>query len=241
MKTGDDVLIGGFIITGSSPKKVMIRATGPSLTLATRLFDTVLDLHLPDRVISNDNWREDQEAEIEATTIAPRHDLESAIVATLEPGAYTAVVRGKDDVTGVGVVEAYDLDSGSPSRLANIAARGLVEKGDNVMIGGFFVSEGMSEARVFIRAIGPSLGKANVSGALQDPVLELHDSFGNLVAENNDWQDAQKNEIEAASLAPTDPRESVIITALKAGGYTAVIRGAGESEGVGLLEIYSVQ
>ena len=197
VQTGDNVLIGGFIITGTLPKKVIIRAIGPSLAKAGvsgALADTVLELHKPDgTIVTNDNWKDTQEADIIATTVPPTNDLESAIVATLDPGNYTAIVSGKNAGTGVALIEAYDLDSTADSELANISTRGFVETGDNVMIGGFIV--GGSTSSLALRAIGPSLTAAGVAGALVDPFLELHDSNGTVLDSNDNWKCSQDKQV----------------------------------------------
>lgn len=175
--TADDALIGGFIVTGALPKKVLIRAIGPSLPIVGALADPVLELHAADNsVVLNNNWRDNQQAEIVATTIAPLNDFESAIVATLSPGAYAAIVRGNGSTTGVGLIEVYDLDRAAPSKLANISSRGFVGTGDNVMIGGLIIG-GVQPLNLILRALGPSL---LVAGALADPVLDLADSNGNV-------------------------------------------------------------
>ena len=243
--TGDNVLIAGFIITGNAPKKVMIRALGPSLTVPGAVQDTTLELHDADVTLgSNDNWRETQENEIIATTIAPSDDRESAIVAILNPGNYSAVVRGKNDATGIAVVEAYDLgtaslDNSSNSKLANIATRGPVLGGDNVMIGGFIVSRQAS--KVVVRATGPSLSAFGIAGTLQDPTLALKDANGVTLIGNDDWQQGQPAEIQQVGLAPTDPRESALIATLAPGQYTAIVSGKENATGVALVEVYGVQ
>jgi hypothetical protein len=250
VQTGDNVLIGGFIITGTAPKKVILRAIGPSLAnanppVAGALADPILELHEPDgTVITNDNWKTTQEAEIIASTIPPTNDLESAIVATLNPGAYTAVVSGKNGGIGVGLVEAYDLDQAAPSQLANISTRGFVETGDNVMIGGFIVGgNGEGNTSVIVRAIGPSLANANppVPGSLSDPTLELHDGNGTTIASNDNWRDTQEAEIEATGIPPTDNRESAIVMTLAPGAYTAIVSGKNNTTGVALVEAYNLQ
>ena len=239
---GDSVLIAGFIITGNASKKVILRAIGPSLGAAgitDALADPVLELDEPDgTVVINDNWKDTQQTEIEATTIAPSDDHESAIVATLAPGAYTAIVRGKNGATGTGLVEAYDLDSTSDSQLSNISTRGFVDLGNNIMIGGVIL--GGTDARVLVRAIGPELTAQGVSGALQDPALELYDKDGVSIAANDNWKDAQETEIEATTIAPTDDRESAILATLPAGSYTAIVRGANDTTGVALVEVYNI-
>jgi hypothetical protein len=247
--TGDDVAIGGFIITGLSPKTVIVRAIGPSLDafgVTGALADPVLELHLADgSVITNDNWKETQQEEIEATGLMPTDNFESAIVESLNPGAYTAVLRGKKDTIGVGLVETYDLDQPVDSQLANISTRGFVDTGDKVMIGGFIVGPsqlgtGTVVSTVVVRAIGPSLGELGVANPLQDPTLELHDENGLIIAFDDDWKDSQEAEIEAAQLAPTNERESALEQFVISGAYTAIVRGIGDTTGVALVEVYFV-
>ncbi len=248
--TGDEVAIGGFIVTGLSPKKVIVRGLGPSLGpfgITGALADPVLELHLPDgSVVTNDNWKDTQQEEIEATGLMPTDDSESAIVQSLDPGAYTAVLRGKSDTTGIGLVEAYDLDQSVDSQLANISTRGFVDTADKVMIGGFIVGPpqlgtGTVVSTVVVRAIGPSLGLLGVTSPLDDPTLELHDGNGAMIAFNDNWKDTQQAEIEAAHLAPSDSLESAIEQSVLPGAYTAIVRGTGDSTGVALVEVYFLQ
>ncbi len=243
VQTGDNVLIGGFIITGTQPKKVILRAIGPSLAKAGvsgALADTILELHKPDgTIVTNDNWKDTQEADIIATTVPPTNDLESAIVATLDPGNYTAIVSGKNAGTGVALIEAYDLDSTADSELANISTRGFVQTGANVMIGGFIV--GGNTSSVALRAIGPSLSAAGVTGALVDPFLELHDSNGAVLASNDNWKNSPDKQVFIdAGIAPTSDKESIILGTLAPGNYTAIVSGVGGSTGVGLVEAYNL-
>jgi uncharacterized delta-60 repeat protein len=244
VQTGDNVLIGGLIVSGTEPKRVIIRAIGSSLAQVFdgALADPVLELFQGDTLVAaNDNWRDTQQSQIEATTIPPSDDRESAIVQTLAPGFYTAVMSGKDGGTGIGVIEAYDLAAGASSKLGNIASRGFVDTGDNVMIGGLIVGgSGEAATRVLVRAIGPSIGRAGVAGALQDPTLELRDNNGALVRENDNWQDSQRAEIEATTIPPSDPAESAIVATLPPGNYTAIVRGQADGTGVGLVEVYNV-
>ncbi|MGI8957285.1 MAG: beta strand repeat-containing protein [Chthoniobacterales bacterium] len=243
--TGENVLIGGFIITGDTPKQVIVRAIGPSLGTAGlfgAMEDTVLELHEADgTVVTNDNWKDTQQAEIEATGLAPSDDLESAIVATLEPSAYTAIVSGKGNATGIALVEAYDLDQTLGPILANISTRGFVDAGDNVMIGGFIVGPtDTGLADVLIRGIGPSLGAFGIANPLLDPLLELHDANGATLTTNDNWKDTQQTEIEATGLPPTDDNESAILQTLAPGAYTAILRGVTDTTGVGLVEVYNL-
>jgi len=244
VQTGDNVLIAGFIITGEEARDVIVRAIGPSLgsTVADALADPILELHDSSgaSIAANDNWKEAQQAEIEATDLAPTDDLESAIFATLVPGSYTAVVRGANDSVGIGLAEVYDLNQATPSKLANISTRGFVDTGENVLIGGFIVRPGGgTDTSVIVRAIGPSLGSI-VENALADPTLELHDSSGALVAANDNWKEAQQAEIEATGIAPTDDAESALVALLAPGSYTVVVRGNGDTTGVALFELYSL-
>jgi hypothetical protein len=241
VETGVNVLIGGFIITGTQPKKVIVRAIGPSLasSFPGTLADPVLELRDSSGglIASNDDWRSDQEAEIIATTIPPSNDLESAIVALLPASsAYTAIVRGFDNETGIGVVEAYDLDRTVNSKLANISTRGLVQTGDNVMIGGLIVL-GQSPLRVMVRAIGPSL---SVPGSLGNPTLELRDGNGGLIDSNDNWRSDHEAEIIATGIPPANDLESAIVRNLTPGNYTAIVRGAGNTTGVALVEAYGL-
>ena len=245
MQTGDNVGIGGFIITGTAPKHVLLRAIGPSLTglgVPNALADPVMELHGPFATVTNDNWRDDpvQEAAILATGIAPTNDLESAIDATLNPGSYTAVVRGKNNTMGVGLIEAYDLSQAVPAKLANIATRAFISTGDNIVIAGFILGGNNGNDKIIVRGIGPSLTPLGVPNALPDPTLELRDSNGALLIGNDNWQDnsAQAAELTAAGLAPTNNLESGIAATLPPGLYTALLAGANNTSGVGLVEVY---
>lgn len=248
---GDDVLIGGFIVTGNAPKKVLIRAIGPSLPVAGNLADPILELHDSNGLLgSNDNWGDSQKQEIIDTTVPPTNDLESAIVATLAPldmsipgsGAYTIIVSGKNGSTGIGLVEVYDLgtaslDIASESKLANISTRGKVQTDDDVMIGGFIIA-GSNASNILVRAIGPELTAQGVTGALQDTTLELHDGSGTLLTSNDDWESDQKQQIIDTGVPPTDSRESAIVATLSPGNYTAIVLGKNNTTGVALVEAY---
>jgi hypothetical protein len=249
VQTGDNAGIGGFIITGSVTKHVLIRAIGPSLTdsgVPNALADPVLELHGPGTFVTttNNNWRDDpvQEALIKATGVPPTNDLESAIEARLAPGAYTAIVRGNGNTSGVGLVEVYDLNSGVFSRLANLSTRAFVATDDNIVIVGFVLGGSSSYGSVVLRGLGPSLAALGVPDALGNPTLELRDSNGALLVEDNDWQDdpAQAAELTAAGLAPTNQFESGLAATLPPGRYTALLAGLNNGTGVGLVEVYDV-
>ena len=247
VQAGENVGIGGFIITGSAPKHVLLRAIGPSLTqfgVPDALPDPVLELHGPGAFVTiiNDNWRDDpaQEAAIQGTGIPPTNDLESAIDTTLNPGAYTGVVRGKNNTSGVALIEAYDLSQAVLAKLANISTRAFVSTGDNIVIAGFLLGGQNGGDRIVVRGIGPSLTAFGVSNALADPTLELRDGNGTLLVANNNWQDnpAQAAELTAAGLAPANQLESGIATTLPPGLYTALLAGLNNGTGVGLVEVY---
>ena len=243
--TGDNVLIGGFIISGTAPKAVVIRALGPSIGIPGVLQDPTLELHGgANQVVLNDDWKTTQEQLIRDTGLQPGDDRESAIVIALDPGNYTAIVAGKNGATGIALVEVYDLgtatfDSTSQSRLGDISTRGQVGSGDSVMIGGFIVQSVPS--RILARALGPSLSAFGVAGALQDTALALKDSNGTTLISNDDWQQGQPVEIQNAGLAPTDPREAALISTLAPGQYTTIVSGHNNTTGVALVEVYALQ
>jgi hypothetical protein len=209
------------------------------LTITGKLADPVMELHGPAgfTTIINDNWRDTQQDEIMATGIPPTNDLESAIVANLAPGAYTAIVSGKNNTSGVALVEAYDLNQAAASKLANISTRAFVSTGSNIMIAGFILGSGTAMDNVILRGIGPSLP---VTNKLADPTLELRDINGALVRSDDNWQDdaAQAAELIAAGLQPTGPLESGIVAMLPPGPYTALLAGVNNTTGVGLVEVY---
>jgi len=251
--SGQNALIGGFIIQGPVSKRLLIRAIGPSLSpvVPNALLDPTLELHNGAGALigSNDNWRatqiggvvtSDQAIEIAATSIAPSSDAESAIIAILAPGAYTAVVGGANNSTGIAVVQIYDLDAVRDSTLANISTRGFIQTGDNVMIGGFIYLGDVGTTNVVLRGIGPSLVAVGINNALTDPVLEVFDANGTSVALNDNWQQSpQAAAIQAAGLAPSNTAESaLLLTGLAQGSYTAVLRGQNGGVGVGVIEAY---
>ncbi len=244
VEAGDNVLIGGFIIVGSGEKRVALRGLGPSLPVSGALADPALELYdsTGSLVASNDNWRRTQQDELIASGLAPTADNDAALIATLSPGNYTAVVRGASDTTGVALVEVYDLDGANPTaRMANLSTRGNVLTDDNVMIGGLIIT-GDAPKRMIARVGGPSLnvGGAPIAGRLADPLLELRDGNGEMVAENDNWRSTQPTEIEASTLAPTEDREPAIVASLAPGAYTAVVRGAQNTTGIALIEMYDL-
>ncbi|MBS0658738.1 MAG: hypothetical protein JSR82_10900 [Verrucomicrobia bacterium] len=245
VETGTGVAIAGFVLSGDAPKRCLVRALGPSLTAAGvngALADPQLELRDSDGqlVAQNDAWADDAAAsEVRAAGLAPGDALEGALLRTLAPGAYTAVVRGAAAGTGVALVEVYDLAPAPTARPVNVSTRGSVGTGERVLIGGF-VLQGDRPRRVIVRALGPSLAAFGVNGALNDPVLELRDALGNLAASNDDWQQSQAVEIRASGFAPTRNAEAALIRTLAPGLYTAIVRGKSETTGVGLVEVYDL-
>jgi len=264
VQTGDNVIIGGFIVQGTEPKRVIIRAIGPELTqygVPDALADPTLELHnrAGALIASNGNWRttiiggiitSDQVLDILRSGYAPGDGRECAIIADLPPGNYTAIVRGVNDSTGVALAEVYDLNSDSNSILSNVSTRSFVQTGDNVMIGGFIV-QGTQPKRVIVRAIGPELGAPpyNIPNALANPTLELHDGNEALIASNDNWRTTiiggiitsdQVRDILRSGHAPADGRESAIIATLPPGNYTAIVRGVDATTGVALVEVYDL-
>ena len=247
--TGNNVLIAGFIISGNSTKNVAVRGIGPSLTgfgINDALADPTLELRASNGslIFENDNWQDNpaQAAELANLALAPSNPKESGIAITLQPAAYTAVLAGKNQGTGVGLVEVYDTNSGVNSQLANISTRGFVRTAENVMIGGFILGGGSVNSRVALRGIGPSLAQFGLTPVLADPTLELHDSNGTILVENDDWQSdpAAAAQLIAAGFALSDPKESGIFTALPAGQFTAILAGKNGGIGIGLVELYNL-
>jgi hypothetical protein len=248
VNTGDNVMIGGFIIAGPGNKLVLLRAIGPSLSnppvsLANTLQDPTISLFNSGgaKIISNDNWADASNAQSIDPALRPSNGLESAILISLAPGAYTAIVSGVNGGTGIGLVEVFDLDSTAASKLINISTRGLVETGDSVMIGGFII-KGPDSDKVVVRAIGPSLASPpfSLTNVLQNPTLSLFDVNGMVFASNDDWRDTQEADIIATGLQPTNDAESAIVTTLVPGNYTAIVRGVGGTTGVALVEVYGL-
>jgi hypothetical protein len=262
VQTGDNVVIGGFMVQGSEPKRVIIRAIGPELTqygVPNVLANPSLELHdgTGALIASNDSWlhtiiggiiTNDQVRDIRNSGYAPGDARESAIIADLPAGNYTAIVRGVSDATGVALVDVYDLTPEANSILANISTRSFVQTGDNVMIGGFIV-QGAQPKRVIVRAIGPELTQYRVPNAMVNPTLELYDANGTLIASNNNWRTTiiggvitsdQRGDIRNSGYAPEDGRESAIIAYLPPGNYTAIVRGVNNTTGVALVEVYDL-
>jgi len=237
--------IGGLIITGNDPKRVVFRALGPSM----RINGAPIQGHLQDPMIelydengqfitANDDWRDLQGPEIQSSGFAPGDDRESVILRTVMPGRYTAIVRGKGNTSGIGLVEVYDRDGGN-TKMANLSTRGFVQTDDNVMIGGFIAGNQSANTKVVVRAIGPSL-QGKVPNPLDDPMLELRNANGGLIRSNDNWKDSQRTEIENTGLAPTHDAESALVETLAPGNYTGIVRGKFNTVGIALVEIYNV-
>lgn len=253
--TDENVLIEGFIVQdpAGSTKKIIVRAIGPTLAgfgVVDPLANPTLDIFDRNntKVASNNDWKNtqvgglitgDQSTEISNSGVAPTNDLESAIIANLAPGDYTAVVRGFGNTTGTGVVDAYDLSASSPARLANIATRGLVQAGDKLMIAGFIIQNG--QVRLVVRAIGPSLVAFGITNALNDTTLQLRDKDGVIVLENDNWKTTQQQELEATGLQPTHDLEAALVTTIQPGQYTAQVRGKNDTSGIGVVQVYFLQ
>jgi hypothetical protein len=246
----ENVLIGGFIITGPEPKRVIARAIGPTLAqfgVANALEDPTLELVPQNQPsIFNNDWQDSDAAAIQATGLAPLDPRESAIVQTLAPGQYTAVMRSRNLVPGTGVVELYDLASETNARFGNLSSRGRIMAGENnVMIGGVIVGSGggvngAGSSQVVVRGIGPSLSQFGVADPLQDPELVVVDANANVVAENDNWRQGQAADLMRLQLAPGDDREPALVATLRRGNYTAIVRGKAQSTGVALVEVYYV-
>lgn len=240
---GESVLIGGFIITGNIPRRIVLRGLGPSLRrlgIGDAVTDPVLALYnsVGSVLASNDDWDPNDPAII-ATGLAPTEAAESFLMATLSAGAYTTTLTSKG-VPGTALFELYQLDGPTNSRAVNLSTRGRVGVGDDVMIAGFIVT-GNQVARVALRALGPSLTQAGISDPLSNPELELYDGDGTLIFQNDDWRSDQEAEIVQAGMAPPAEQESAILATLRGGIYTAVARGVDGSEGVCLIEIFDLQ
>lgn len=248
MQPGDNALFAGFIVTGSDPKRILLRAIGPSLTtggspVPGRLDDPNVELFDNNGVSleKNDDWKDSpNRAEIQSSGFAPSDDRESVIARVVNPGIYTAIMRGKNDTSGIGVVEVYDRSQGGDGQLANISSRGFVDTGDNALFGGFIVGSQPGGTRIIARGIGPSL-KPGIANALDDPTIELYDGNGSSLGANDNWKDSpDRAEIENSGIAPKNDAESAVVLAVQPAQYTAIVRGKSQATGVGVVEIYNV-
>src|SRR5688572_2544634 len=247
--TGERNLIGGFIIQGSEPATVILRAIGnslPALGITNALSDPLMELRAStgSLIASSDDWIDSSDAStIASYRLDPTNSRESAILATLNPGAYTFVVQAFDNqdgnLTGTAVVELYDLHT-TGGRAGNISTRGQILQGDQVLIGGFIVGGSQSKT-VIVRALGPSLANQGIASPLSDPTLELRDAAGNMLASNNNWgEGANAAQIQSEGFAPSQPVESAVRVTLNPGNYTAVVRSANGGTGIGLVEVYDL-
>jgi cytochrome c peroxidase len=247
VEAGDNVVIGGFIVKGNSAKSVLIRGLGPSLGkfgLTGVLVDPVLELHGSDGalIFRNDDWKDNQRSQIEGTVFQPADDREAVIIASLAPAAYTAILTGKNQPGGIGLIEIYDRDQAADSELANISTRGVVSGQNSVMIGGFILG-GNGNTRVAVRGLGPSLSQFGLTNLLADPTLELHDTNGVTLIANDNWADdpGVANLLRANGLALGNPQESAIFTSLPPGQFTAVLAGKNGGTGLGTIEVYNLR
>jgi hypothetical protein len=244
-------MIGGFIIRGNASKPVVLRGLGPSLVnlgvpAANVLNDPVLELHGPNGslITSNDDWTQSpQQAQIAASIFKPSDTRESVIIAALQPGAYTAVLKGAGQTAGIGLVEVYDTDQTVDSDLANISTRGFVRVGDEVMIGGFSLGNNSNPTRIAIRALGPSLSSFGITNPLADPTLDLHNANGTIMISNDDWltDPVSAAQLTTNGLALPNPKESGIFATLPPGPFTAILAGKNGTIGIGLVEIYNLR
>jgi hypothetical protein len=245
--TGNNVMIAGLMVSGSQSKTVLVRVLGPTLGsygIANPLADPTLELYDSSggTIATNDDWQSGtQVSQITNSGYAPANRNEPAIIATLPAGAYTAIVRGLNNSTGIGLVEIYELDALS-TRLSNISTRGQVGTNQDVLIGGLIIN-GSTSKKLIVRALGPSLSAPpfSLSGTLSNPVLELHDSAGNLLASNDDWgSGTQASAIASTGYQPANAKESAIIATLSSGNYTAIVRGANNTTGIALVDAYDL-
>jgi hypothetical protein len=251
VETGDNVMIGGFIITGNAPKPVVLRGMGPSLVnagvpVANVLNDPVLELHGSSGALitSNDNWKDSpQRSQIEGTAFQPTDDRESVILATLPPAAYTVILKGAKQTSGIGLIEVYDNNPAADSELANISTRGFVLTDESVMIGGFTLGGNNNPSQVVVRGLGPSLSRFGISNVLADPTLELYDANGTVMISNDNWTDdpVMATESTANGLAPQDPHESGIFVSLPPGQFTVILAGKDGGIGIAVVEIYNLK
>jgi uncharacterized repeat protein (TIGR01451 family) len=291
--TGNNVMIGGFYIDGNSSKTILLRARGPFMSgapfnISGTLSDPMIQLYAGSTVIAqNDNWQTTDPlcaspavscgnaSQIMATGLDPCQpnpgqtsappgcDQESAILVTLPPGGYTAIVSGVGGTTGLGLVEAFEVNA-TTSRLVNISTRAHVETVNNVEIGGFFIG-GTNPRKLLLRARGPAMSGApfNVPGTLPNPIMQLY-AGSTVIAQNDNWQTTDPlcaspavscgnaSQITATGLDPCQPnpgqttappgctQESAILVTLPPGGYTAIVSGVGGTAGVGLVEVFEV-
>jgi hypothetical protein len=244
--TGENVMIAGFIVRGTTADEVAVRGLGPSLAAAgvdDALADPVLELRDASGALLrfNNSWKYSQQMQIVEAGLSPSADKEAALISTVAPGSYTAVLRGRRMTTGVGLAEIYDIGDAPGTDLVNMSTRGLVGTGDDVMIAGFILGNGSGTAKVLLRGIGPSLAQSGVASPLRDPTLTLRDSEGAVIAFNDDWYETQRAEIQAVGIPPTDEHESAIVATLPPGSYTAVLAGSDGGTGVGLAEVYVLE
>ena len=244
--TGERILIVGFVIDGSENKTVLLRALGPSLAafgVPAPLADPTLSLydHTGALIAANNNWKDTQQAQIQATGLAPPNNLESALLVTLSPGAYTALVNGKAMTTGIALGEVYDVAANVNAELTNLSARAFVGTGNDVLIGGMIVNGSAGTLqRILVRALGPSLGSFGVATPLANPTLSLRDANGNVIANNDNWKDSQQADIAGSGKAPPNDNESAILVLLAPGNYTAIVAGKNGAMGVALVEFYNL-
>jgi hypothetical protein len=239
-------MIAGFIITGNRNKAVVVRGLGPTLTsfgLTDLLLNPVIELRsTSSSLFTNDDWKDSQRTQIEGTIFEPKDDRESVILATIAPAAYTAILTGKLNTEGLGLIEVYDNNQAVDSQLSNISTRGFVQGGNSVIIGGFILGGNTANTHIAIRGRGPSLAQFGLQHVLEDPTLELHNADGTTLIANDDWTDdlVSAAQLTAYNLALPDKKESGIFTSLPAGQFTAILAGK-NGDGIGTVEIYNLK
>ncbi len=245
VQTGQRVTIAGFIVNGTDAKEVVVRGLGPTLMqfgINGFLADPTLALHDANgSIATNDNWKDTQQAAIQATGFAPPNDLESAILRTLQPGNYTAILAGNNNASGIGLVEVYDIMPSVFSELANVSTRSFVGTGQAVTIGGLITAGGNGSTEILVRGLGPTLTQFGVQGVLGNPTIALLDHNGNVIRSNDNWKDSQQAAIQATGLAPPNDLEAAIVATVPAGNYTAILQGKNNGIGIGLVEIYNIK
>lgn len=242
--SGDRVAIAGFVIQGDRDKPIVVRALGPTLGsfgVSNPLSRPKLRILNADGVeVTRGRTRaEGSDLGLYVRSLSPPDEQEPACATLLSTRAFTAIVESADGSSGVALLEVYDTDVGTTSRPVNLSTRGIVGRGDAAMIAGFVVG-GPTPKRLLIRALGPTLAGFGVSGALADPVIELRNSAGGIVATNDNWRASQQAEIAATPFAPANDAEPAIVATLAPGSYTAIVRGVGDTTGVGLVEVYEL-
>jgi len=260
--TEGNILIAGFVVGGTTPKQVLVRAIGPTLSgfnITGALADSQIELFKgTTRIALNDNWA-GAAAIVNASALVGAfplalNSLDAVVLAQLDPGAYTALVSGTGGRTGVALVEVYDVDTVSafaPQKVVNVSTRGVVGTGENILIAGFVIS-GSTSKKLLIRGIGPALnGHTTGLTPLADPILQIIQIIRNdrtvVVRENDNWETGNDAALVIAATTSVGgfplvrgSRDAVILISLPPGTYSATVSGVAGGTGVGLVEVYEV-